>query len=392
MTFVVLSSSAFVFLMYQQQQQGGTTVINSTLEAQVLKSPRIVDLLSSNPLLSDSSSFQSHDHGLYYTYDGFTKGEGGGGTPIFVTDYRDYVAQKETPLGKLIIQRAKDLSATILILGPPFQDADAATQDKVHADMTKEKGCNQSDPTNVAFCLILLFQVTTVNGQQILSVYTFDENGKREHLTDIDPTKINGLLSGNDSIVGAANTAEGVRRSSLQGVSDGPFRAPEVLQYSSDVGDYCPVDPPNLAATLMTAKQQCPTNTEPVYVLEMRKATVETHTFTLQSRLLNGQLPGPTIRVKRGETLRVRFKNNLPVQAGYDACQDADGKMINKYCGPDDTNLHYHGFHGSGEQPSDDVEMKIPPGGTHYDYMSVFTADHAPGTHWIHPHKHGSSE
>merc|ERR1712238_388072 len=135
MTFVVLSSSAFVFLMYQQQQQqGGTTDINSrTIEAQVLQSPRIVDMLSSNPLLSDSSSsFQSHDHGLYYTYDGFTKGEGGGGTPIFVTDYRDYVALKETPLGKLIIKRAEDLSATIPILGPPFQKADAATQDKVH--------------------------------------------------------------------------------------------------------------------------------------------------------------------------------------------------------------------------------------------------------------------
>ena len=131
MTFVVLSSSAFVFLMYQQQQQGGGShVINSTIEAQVLKSPRIVDMLSSNPLLSDSSSFQSHDNGLYYTYDGFITKGGGGGTDIFVTDYDDYVQQLDTPLGQLLLERAKDLSATILILGKHFQDADAATQHK----------------------------------------------------------------------------------------------------------------------------------------------------------------------------------------------------------------------------------------------------------------------
>mmetsp|Transcript_9241 Transcript_9241/g.10234 ORF Transcript_9241/g.10234 Transcript_9241/m.10234 type:complete len:214 (+) Transcript_9241:1040-1681(+) len=194
-----------------------------------------------------------------------------------------------------------------------------------------------------------------------------------------DPTEHHG---GNDYILGAVSTSEGVRRSSLKGVSDGPFREPSVLQYTSDVvGDYCPVQPPNLDEAMLTATQ-CPTNTEKVYVLEMRKATVETQTFTLQSRLLNGELPGPTIRVKRGETLRVQFRNNLPVQDGYKSCEFANRTKTNTYCGPDDTNLHYHGFHGSGEQPSDDVEMKIAPG-EHYDYLSVFTKDHAPGTHWV---------
>mmetsp|Transcript_60425 Transcript_60425/g.69436 ORF Transcript_60425/g.69436 Transcript_60425/m.69436 type:complete len:629 (+) Transcript_60425:115-2001(+) len=202
---------------------------------------------------------------------------------------------------------------------------------------------------------------------------------------EFDPTEHHG---GNDYILGAVSTSEGVRRSSLKGVSDGAFREPSVLQYTSTVGDYCPVNPPNLEATLTA--NRCGTNTENVYVLEMGKATVETETFTLQSRLLNGELPGPTIRVKRGETLRVQFRNNLPVQDGYKSCEFANRTKTNTYCGPDDTNLHYHGFHGSGEQPSDDVEMKILPQ-SQYDYLSVFTNDHAPGTHWIHPHKHGSS-
>jgi len=379
LAFVVLSSSAFVFLMNQQQQQGTDANVSSTIEAQVLKAQA--------PANVDVSSLTSHDNGLYYTYDEFSKG--GGGAPIFVAEYDDYGAQLGTPLGDLIIKNAKEVSATILILGETFNDADLATQEKALEDVTNGKGCNQSDPTNIDFCLILLFQGTTVKDKQFLSVYKFDENGNKELVTNIDPDAINGILSGNDYVLGAVSTSQGVQRSSLTGVSDGPFREPSVLQYTSDVGDYCPVQPPNLEATL-TATNSCPTNTENVYVLEMRKATVETNAFTLQSRLINGELPGPTIRVKRGETLRVRFKNNLPVQDGYVKCEGADGKLINKYCGPNDTNLHYHGFHGSGEQPSDDVEMKIEPQ-SHYDYLSVFTENHAPGTHWIHPHKHGSS-
>ena len=47
-------------------------------------------------------------------------------------------------------------------------------------------------------------------------------------------------------------------------------------------------------------------------------------------------------------------------------------------------------FRSSGELPSDDVTLKIPPGDS-YQYESFFPANHAPGTHWIHPHVHGSS-
>jgi len=110
------------------KQQGtpfsSTAVISTIGEAQVLKeqSPSIVDMLSSNPLISDSSSFTSHDNGLYYTYDGFSRGAG---SPIFATDYADYVAEMETPLGKFISKNAENAGASILILGQHFQDADA---------------------------------------------------------------------------------------------------------------------------------------------------------------------------------------------------------------------------------------------------------------------------
>mmetsp|Transcript_43595 Transcript_43595/g.44290 ORF Transcript_43595/g.44290 Transcript_43595/m.44290 type:complete len:176 (-) Transcript_43595:68-595(-) len=114
--FVVLSSSAFVFLMNKQQGTpfSSTDVISTIGEAQVLKeqAPGNVDL----------SPFTSHDNGLYYTYDGFSRGAG---SPIFATDYADYVAEMETPLGKFISKNAENAGASILILGQHFQDADA---------------------------------------------------------------------------------------------------------------------------------------------------------------------------------------------------------------------------------------------------------------------------
>mmetsp|Transcript_9247 Transcript_9247/g.10252 ORF Transcript_9247/g.10252 Transcript_9247/m.10252 type:complete len:265 (+) Transcript_9247:169-963(+) len=150
--FVVLSSSAFVFLMNKQQ---GTpfsfSAVGSTIgEAQELLKEQAPDNV-------DLSPFTSHDNGLYYTYDGFSRGAG---SPIFATDYADYVAEMETPLGKFISKNAENAGASILILGQHFQDADA---DKVEDYITNGKGCNQSDPTNVDYCLILIVSYCTMH-------------------------------------------------------------------------------------------------------------------------------------------------------------------------------------------------------------------------------------
>eukprot|EP00751_Fragilariopsis_kerguelensis_P014140 CAMPEP_0170778330 /NCGR_PEP_ID=MMETSP0733-20121128/12326_1 /TAXON_ID=186038 /ORGANISM="Fragilariopsis kerguelensis, Strain L26-C5" /LENGTH=720 /DNA_ID=CAMNT_0011121731 /DNA_START=362 /DNA_END=2524 /DNA_ORIENTATION=+ len=178
-------------------------------------------------------------------------------------------------------------------------------------------------------------------------------------------------------------------------LSDGTLKQPEVMKTTSYVEDYCPIDPNK-------EFEGCQASTNDVYVLTLEKAIHETTSIKMQSRLYNGKLPGHTIKIKRGETLKVLFKNELTLQDSTASCKDDDGVATNLYCEPDHTNLHYHGFQGSGEEPSDDSEMVIPPLGnregkdgtaksSQYSYKSVFTKDHMPGTHWVHAHPHGGS-
>lgn len=101
-------------------------------------------------------------------------------------------------------------------------------------------------------------------------------------------------------------------------------------------------------------------------------------------RLFNGTLPGPTIRLKAGDKMRILFHNKLEEQSSAVEPQE------NEYNSPDHGNLHFHGSHVSGELPSDDIRIKIAPGDS-YQYETNFPANHVPGIHWMHPHVHGSS-
>jgi FtsP/CotA-like multicopper oxidase with cupredoxin domain len=85
---------------------------------------------------------------------------------------------------------------------------------------------------------------------------------------------------------------------------------------------------------------------------------------TSVSLLTYGSYPGPTLRVRSGETVRLNFTNNLP----------------------EVTNLHLHGLH---VPPSvDDPLAEIQPGETR---LYEFTLpDFASGTFWYHPHLHGT--
>ena len=80
----------------------------------------------------------------------------------------------------------------------------------------------------------------------------------------------------------------------------------------------------------------------------------------------NGSLPGPTLHVAPGDTIRVAMHNQLRVS----------------------TNLHVHGLHVSPEGNSDNPFVSIDPGES-FDYEFALPADHPPGTYWYHPHRHG---
>ena len=117
--------------------------------------------------------------------------------------------------------------------------------------------------------------------------------------------------------------------------------------------------------------------------INIQYATISLNQNTINTRLLNGILPGTTLRLDAGDLLKVNFNNNL-VQQTTRVVQH------NAFQTPDTSNLHFHGPFISGELPSDDVTMAVPAGQS-YQYQTVFPVEHMPGTFWIHPHYHGST-
>ena len=79
-----------------------------------------------------------------------------------------------------------------------------------------------------------------------------------------------------------------------------------------------------------------------------------------------GSIPGPTLRLRAGDVLKIRLVNNL-AQA---------------------TNLHVHGLHVSPEGNGDNVFVSVEPGSS-FDYVYRLPRDHPPGVYWYHPHHHG---
>jgi FtsP/CotA-like multicopper oxidase with cupredoxin domain/peroxiredoxin len=100
-------------------------------------------------------------------------------------------------------------------------------------------------------------------------------------------------------------------------------------------------------------------------------------------RTYNGHLVGPTLRAKRGDTLRITVKNNLPTQPWQ---KDA----MNTLHDFNTTNLHTHGLHVSPNGISDNVLLEIEPGATQ-QYEIVIPPNHTCGTYWYHAHRHGST-
>ncbi len=81
----------------------------------------------------------------------------------------------------------------------------------------------------------------------------------------------------------------------------------------------------------------------------------------------NGGSPGPTLRMRPGDELAVRLTNRLQQP----------------------TNLHTHGLRVSPQDNSDNPFVSIDPGAS-FDYLYKIPTDHPAGTHWYHPHHHGT--
>ncbi|WP_167737401.1 multicopper oxidase family protein [Sphingomonas parva] len=109
-------------------------------------------------------------------------------------------------------------------------------------------------------------------------------------------------------------------------------------------------------------------------------------------RAYDGQVPGPPIVTRPGETLRIRLHNDLPP---YDSSAwNGDHNVPHQL---DTTNLHLHGldirphlFEPLGT--SDPLAPMIATGpGQSFDYAFKLPDDQPPGLYWYHPHHHGST-
>ncbi|MFH9549256.1 multicopper oxidase family protein [Streptomyces sp. NPDC017435] len=124
------------------------------------------------------------------------------------------------------------------------------------------------------------------------------------------------------------------------------------------------------------------------------------------TRTYEGTVPGPTLRVRPGDSLEITHINALPANGGtthadtrQDTRRDMDpdtGPHMNVPHHFNTFNLHTHGLHVDPSGESDNVFRAFEPSdtpGTVTTYRSTVDvpADHQAGTFWYHPHHHGST-
>lgn len=101
--------------------------------------------------------------------------------------------------------------------------------------------------------------------------------------------------------------------------------------------------------------------------LEASLGTHEVAGRAVQTMGYNGGVPGPTLRVRPGDTVRLDLVNRLE----------------------EVTNLHVHGLHVSPEGNGDNIFLAVEPGRT-LRYEHRLPDHHPPGVYWYHPHHHGN--
>src|SRR5215217_8925312 len=129
--------------------------------------------------------------------------------------------------------------------------------------------------------------------------------------------------------------------------------------------------------------------------LTCRVQSVQVAGQTAIMNVYEGSAPGPTLRVRPGDTLRVNLVNmlddlppGLPDNSPF-LCPPMimGGVEEGKMC---DTNLHVHGLHVSPSDNSDNIFLRIPAGES-FQYEYQIPPDHPSGVYHYHPHLHGAS-
>lgn len=125
-------------------------------------------------------------------------------------------------------------------------------------------------------------------------------------------------------------------------------------------------------------------NGELSIVLDVKYGLSEVAGCQIRHRSYNGQLTGPTLRLKPGDVLTMTVRNMLPPNPD---AMPADHNRPHHF---NTTNIHTHGLHVDPKGISDNVLRKMAPGGD-YEVRIEIPEDHPAGTFWYHPHVHGST-
>ncbi|WP_181139994.1 multicopper oxidase family protein [Streptomyces sp. Ru71] len=115
---------------------------------------------------------------------------------------------------------------------------------------------------------------------------------------------------------------------------------------------------------------------------------------SVTTRAYNGTIPGPTLRVRGGDIMRLTHINGLPPNPSHTGGHNTP-HHANSF------NLHTHGMHVSPSGHADNVLREFAPrtpeevaaGAPEPRYKTTIhvPADHPAGTYWYHPHLHGST-
>jgi FtsP/CotA-like multicopper oxidase with cupredoxin domain len=119
--------------------------------------------------------------------------------------------------------------------------------------------------------------------------------------------------------------------------------------------------------------------------LQVRYAYKDIGGYRLSLRTYEGMIPGPTLRVRPGDVLRIRLINDLPPNPDPVPLNMTLPHHFNT------TNFHFHGSHVSPAGISDNIFRSMEPGQS-YDIEIAVPRDHTKGTYWYHPHHHGSAD
>jgi FtsP/CotA-like multicopper oxidase with cupredoxin domain len=113
-------------------------------------------------------------------------------------------------------------------------------------------------------------------------------------------------------------------------------------------------------------------------LLEPKPALVNINGTMVNMLTYNGYFHGPTIRAKRGDLLKIRFKNSLPRTGPNALGHQADV-----------TNLHTHGLHVSPSGNSDNPMLHFSPG-EEFIYEIDLSKEGGGHLNFYHPHVHGA--